>query len=479
MRNRCRSLIAEALRVPEVASADPVLAMHVRRLNAFILVVAPLILALAAKRFLEGARIAATIETGAVALMQLLRFVMLRNFTVRKFRRIVNASIAVGMGIIVGTALVLGQLGSPSLLCIGLLPLAGGYFKGAKGALSWGLAGIGCVAFVGLTQVFVAIRPEVPRTEVDLIDAALVVLLAATAFAYTAQRGIEAHLSELNEHAEHIHRQTAALTVARDAAFEASRIKSTFLANTSHEIRTPMNVIIGMTDMALDSVLEPSVRDYLQRVRTASLGLLGIINDILDLSKIEAGKMQIETTQFDVRATVDELVTLLTPSAHAKGVGLVARIDRNVPAVLCGDAVRLRQVLTNLVGNGIKFTEHGAVTLELQLVRATPSRAEIVFAVRDTGIGISPDRQAAVFESFTQADGGTTREFGGTGLGLTISRQLVELMGGELALRSAVGHGSTFRFSLVFRVSANPARATSDPDEDIRLPTLASTARVA
>jgi signal transduction histidine kinase len=471
----CRALFQEALRVPEAASADPAVAMHVRRLNAFMLIVAPLVIALAAKRFSAGARIAATIEMSAVGLMQVLRLLMLRNFTVRKFQFIASASIALGMWIIVGTALVLGQLGSPSLLCIGLLPLAGGYFKGAKGALRWGCAGLACVALVGLTQVFVAIPPEVPRTEIDLIDAALIILLAATAFAYTAQRGSDAHLRELHERADRIRWQAAALTVARDAALEASRIKSTFLANTSHEIRTPMNVIIGMTDMALDSKLEPDARDYLQRVRAASLGLLGIINDILDLSRIEAGKMKIEAAQFELRATVDELMTLLTPSAAAKGVALVARLDRAVPAVVCGDAVRLRQVLTNLVGNGIKFTDRGAVTLELNIVRATPSRDEILFTVRDTGIGISPDRQAAVFESFTQADDGTTRRFGGTGLGLTISRQLVELMGGTLGLESTVGQGSTFRFSLAFGVPADSASATPSPDAAAPAPLQPST----
>jgi signal transduction histidine kinase len=182
-------------------------------------------------------------------------------------------------------------------------------------------------------------------------------------------------------------------------------------------------VIIGMTDMALDSKL-------------------------------------------DLHATVDELMTLLTPSAAAKGVALVARVDRAVPTVVCGDAVRLRQVLTNLVGNGIKFTDRGAVTLELNIVRATPSRDEILFTVRDTGIGISPDRQAAVFESFTQADDGTTRRFGGTGLGLTISRQLVELMGGTLGIESTVGQGSTFRFSLAFGVPADSASATSSADAE-------------
>ncbi len=427
------------------------------------LIAGMLVIPLAVKRFSEGARIAATIEISTVGLMQVLRVFMLHNFTVRKFQLIASASIALGMWIIVGTALVLGQLQSPSLICIGLLPLAGGHFKGAKGALRWGCVGAACVALVGLTQVFVAIPPEIPRKEVDLIVAALIVLVAATAFAYTAQRGSDAHLRELHEHADRIRWQAAALTVARDAALEASRSKSAFLANTSHEIRTPMSVIIGMTDMALDSTLEPDARDYLQRVRSASLGLLGIINDILDLSKIEAGKMAIDVSPFDLRNTVREVTMLLTPAAAAKRLALACHVESAVPVEVRGDAGRLRQVLTNLLGNAVKFTERGEIALEVRVVRATASRAEIFFAVRDTGIGIPRERQAAVFESFTQVDDGTTREFGGTGLGLTISRQFVGLMGGELRLESTVGEGSTFSFTLDFAMDAATALPRTAP----------------
>jgi signal transduction histidine kinase len=207
-------------------------------------------------------------------------------------------------------------------------------------------------------------------------------------------------------------------------------------------------VIIGMTDMALDGELEATTRDCLHRVRSAALGLLAIVNDVLDLSKIEAGKMGLEVSPFELHSTLDEVVALLTPSAAAKRLRLDCHVDPAVPAVVSGDPVRLRQVLTNLLGNAIKFTDHGEVEVAARVVRETPAHAEIRFAIRDTGVGIPPDRQAAVFESFTQADGGTTRKYGGTGLGLTISRQLVELMGGELRLESAVGRGTTFRFTV-------------------------------
>jgi protein-histidine pros-kinase len=211
-----------------------------------------------------------------------------------------------------------------------------------------------------------------------------------------------------------------------------------------------MNVILGMTEMALDREMDSETRHYMERVRAASLGLLTIINDLLDLSKIEAGKMTLDIERFDVRATIEEVAALMAPSATAKGLALTREVDSAVLPVLAGDAAQLRQVLLNLVGNGIKFTEHGGVDLRVRLHRATALHMDLQFDVRDTGIGIPPERQAAVFESFTQADGSTTRKFGGTGLGLTICRDLVRLMGGELRLESALGLGSIFSFTLSF-----------------------------
>ncbi|MBI3770376.1 MAG: PAS domain S-box protein [Deltaproteobacteria bacterium] len=250
------------------------------------------------------------------------------------------------------------------------------------------------------------------------------------------------------------------LAEARDQALASTRAKSAFLANTSHEIRTPMNVIIGMTDMTLETKLEADARDWLQRVRSAALTLLGIINDILDLSKVEAGKLEIELGSVDVCATVEDLVRLLAPSAAGKGLALVCRLDPELPAGVCADGGRLRQVLTNLLSNAIKFTGHGEVAVEVRVMSQTGAQIELLFAVQDSGIGIPPDRQAAVFESFTQADGSTTRKYGGTGLGLTISRQLVELMGGDLRLESAVGKGSRFAFTLVLARMLEPAAAS-------------------
>ena len=268
---------------------------------------------------------------------------------------------------------------------------------------------------------------------------------------YPAVRGIVINWRDVGERKRAEHERAVYmrdLAEARDTALAATRAKSDFLANTSHEIRSPMHVFIGMTDMALDTNLEPEAREYLGRARSAAVALLAIINDILDLSKIEAGKLGIESGPLDVGATIREIAHLLEPSAAAKGLALACRVDAGLHRELAGDAGRLRQVLTNLVENAIKFTERGQVAIEARAVRETPSHVAVLFAVRDTGIGIAPERQTAVFESFTQADGSTTRKYGGTGLGLTISRRLVELMGGELRLESTVGRGSTLSFTL-------------------------------
>jgi signal transduction histidine kinase len=462
-----RSLVRRWIIEPEVGSVDPALGMHLRRLNAFTLILGSFVPLIALKRYAEGAVVAAAIEISAVVALHALRLIALRWPTMRMFRFAGGASIALGMWIIVGTALVLGQLESPSLLYLGLLPLAGGYYSGPRGALTWGLAACGCIVLVGITQLAVAIPPEVPHTTADAMSTLIVVLLTTTGFAYTAQRGNERHLRELAEREDRIRWQAAELTAARDAALEASRVKSAFLANTSHEIRTPMAVIIGMTEMALDADLEPTVRDQLERVRGASLGLLAIINDLLDLSKIEAGKMEVDLGPITLRSTLDELATLLRQSAEAKGLALSCRLDPAVPALMIGDGLRLRQVLLNLVGNAIKFTDRGEVALDIDLIDRTASTARVRFSIRDTGIGIPADRQAAIFDSFTQVDGDTTRLYGGTGLGLAISRQLVDLMGGELFVASTVGEGSTFSFTLPFEIADADAAVHAASDTSV------------
>ncbi len=245
-----------------------------------------------------------------------------------------------------------------------------------------------------------------------------------------------------------VQERTVDLLKAKEAAEAASRAKSEFLANMSHEIRTPINGVIGMTELALDSRLTPVQRDHLETVRHSADSLLGIINDILDFSKIEARKLEIECVEFDFHDCIATLLKALAFSAHRKGLELVCCLSSAIPRRLCGDPVRLRQIVTNLVGNAIKFTETGEVVLSITGNWVSPSDFALEFCLRDTGCGIPPDRQHAIFDAFTQADGTSTRRYGGTGLGLTISRELTQLMGGRLWLESTVGKGSTFYASL-------------------------------
>lgn len=252
------------------------------------------------------------------------------------------------------------------------------------------------------------------------------------------------------------------LSVTRDNLIETQKFRQQFLANMSHEIRTPMNAIVGLTNLLIKTSLNEQQEKYLHVIKKSGANLLVIINDILDLAKIESGKMELESVPFPLITTAQNIQTILSLKAEEKGIKMIAEIGEDVPEYVLGDETRITQVIMNLAGNAIKFTEKGSVTLSISVKNKEGDKNNIHFSLKDTGIGIPADKLDTIFESFGQASSATTRKFGGTGLGLTISRQLVEMHGGELKVKSTYGEGSEFYFTIPYTATSKPIEELAD-----------------
>ncbi len=284
------------------------------------------------------------------------------------------------------------------------------------------------------------------------VIAAVVVCLVVSLFTWVAGRRQERLQVTTVELERRVADRTLALAAAKEEAERATRAKSEFLSNMSHEIRTPMNAVIGLAHLALKTELSAKQRDYVAKIHNAGTSLLGIINDILDFSKIEAGKLVIEATEFDLAEVVTNANTLIAHKIGDGAIEYVVDIPAEIPHALVGDPLRLGQILVNLLNNAAKFTEKGEIRLSARLLERTGGKLLIEFRVRDTGIGMTPEQASRLFKAFVQADGSTTRKYGGTGLGLTISKRLVELMGGRIWVESEAGKGSTFAFTAWFEL---------------------------
>ena len=429
--------------MPPAMQHDPQQRLQARRIAAFGLAVtfwapvfAPIYYVLGSPR-------------GAVMIACAAGAIMLSVFSMRWTRSISLAGnlIAASLfGVLIGLAIVSGGIQAASLCWLPAVAIIGLLLCGTRAGIAWALVScLTCLVLLCLSELGVRPPNDIAVENQWLLDFAAICGIVLCALMLTF----------LFKASEATTRQ--ALEVARDQSEQANRAKSMFLANMSHEIRTPLNAVLGMAELMRDTPLSRQQQEYLELVQDSGKALLALVDDILDFSRIEAGKLVLAEQRFDLHTSLLRTLKALAVAAHKQGLELVCHIEPSVPRYLVGDSGRLRQVIMNLVGNAIKFTEQGEVVVRVQVEDQSSDTTRLHFTVQDTGIGIPKDRQEAIFHLFEQADMSTTRRFGGVGLGLAITSHLVQAMGGRIVVTSEVGEGSTFEFTANFGLASQDA----------------------
>ncbi len=445
VRRTLSQLSQPALRylVPAALRDDPQLRVQAGRTVAFGLamlfwtpVFAPIYYLLGSPR---GGLMIACVAVAIILSLSLLRWT-------RNVELVGNLLAASVFCVLIGLAMISGGIDAASVMWLPAVVIIALVLGGTRAGIAWALAScLACLVLVSLPTTGVDLPNDIGADKRWVLDFAATCGIVLCAFSLTF----------LFKVSESITRQ--ALEVARDQSDQANRAKSTFLANMSHEIRTPLNAVLGMAELMQDTPLSRQQQEYLEIVQDSGKALLALVDDILDFSRIEAGKLVLACQRFDIHQSLLRTLKALAVPAHKQGLELVCHIEPSVPRYVVGDSGRLRQIVMNLVGNAIKFTERGEVVLRVQVEDQLSDTARLHFSVQDSGIGIPKDRQAAIFYLFEQADMSTTRRFGGVGLGLAITSHLVQAMGGRVAVTSEVSKGSTFEFTANFGVTSQDA----------------------